>query len=108
MYQRLLFIVTVVLAGCHSEDVTTASSATTTALVATAVPASPHHLAYHQTSEIPPADQLARVKRASARYRVFENATHDGYVDIGVVLPHVGRHFMQQGLVAAPVDHGHP
>lgn len=108
MYQRLLFIITVVLAGCSSEDVTIASPATTAAPVATAVPAAPHHLAYRQTSAIPPADQLAQVKRATARYRTFENATHDGYVDIGVVLPNMGRHFMKQGLVDSTFEVEHP
>lgn len=39
-------------------------------------------------------DELQAVKAATARYHNIENALADGYVDINVVVPNMGHHFL--------------
>jgi hypothetical protein len=46
-----------------------------------------------------PVAQLARAKRATARYRDSRNALADGYEDINVVIPNMGRHFLKHSLL---------
>ena len=56
-------------------------------------------LAKHYT--LPPATmaelQLAKISTAS--YNNIENAITDGYVDINVVIPHMGHHYMNAGYL---------
>ena len=39
--------------------------------------------------------ELQQAKIATARYNNFDNATDDGYVDINVVVPEMGYHFLK-------------
>ena len=55
-----------------------------------------------------PGAELAKVRSASVRYHDIEAALADGYVDINVVVPQMGRHFMKPGLVDATFDPEHP
>jgi hypothetical protein len=66
---------------------------------AVAVPATPALSAARLRS-----DQLKRAKRATARYHDVRKAVADGYVDINVVRPHMGRHFLKEGLVDAKFE----
>lgn len=69
----------------------------------------PHHTAGSQRGNDPlPVEQLARAKRASARYRDVKNALADGYADINVVIPNMGRHFLKGSLLDATFDIEHP
>jgi hypothetical protein len=43
--------------------------------------------------------ELKRAKRATARYQDVRKAVADGYLDINVVRPNMGRHFLKQSLV---------
>lgn len=43
--------------------------------------------------------QLARVRLATARYHDVERAKADGYKDIHIVLPNMGRHFLRDSLL---------
>jgi len=52
--------------------------------------------------------QLAAAREGTARYRRLENALADGYVDIDVVVPGMGRHFLNPGLVDAKFDPARP
>jgi hypothetical protein len=56
-------------------------------------------LAKHYT--LPPATmaELQQAKIATARYNNIENAIADEYVDINVIVPHMGYHFMKSSYV---------
>ena len=58
-------------------------------------------LAKHYT--LPPATmaELQLAKMSTARYNNIENAIADGYVDINVVVPHMGHHYMNSGYLNA-------
>ena len=43
--------------------------------------------------------ELDRARTATVRYADVANAIADGYADINVVMPNMGRHFMKQTLV---------
>jgi len=77
------------------------------ALPATGAPASHDHTVVANSEPLPVAE-LALTRRATARYQVFENALTDGYVDINVVLPNMGRHLLKQALLDATFDAEHP
>jgi hypothetical protein len=86
--------IAITLAGCHSYDRTaTGPSATSGYAVA------PHHAAYVHTGATLPHAELQAAKAATARYRDFNNALKDGYQDINVVIPNMGRHFLNNGLL---------
>lgn len=55
-----------------------------------------------------PVEQLARLKQATARYRDVANAVADGYADINVVIPNMGRHYLKQALMDSTFDVEHP
>jgi hypothetical protein len=55
-----------------------------------------------------PLNELANARRATARYQDFQLALRDGYVDIGVVLPYVGRHLLKEALLDATFDAERP
>lgn len=44
--------------------------------------------------------ELQQARAATARYRHLSNAKKDGYVDINVVAPNMGYHYMNMSLVA--------
>ena len=43
--------------------------------------------------------ELQQAKIATARYNNLANAIADGYVDINVIVPHMGYHYMKSGYV---------
>ncbi|HSK14001.1 MAG TPA: hypothetical protein VK907_12360 [Phnomibacter sp.] len=43
--------------------------------------------------------ELQQARAASAKYQRLENALRDGYVDINVVIPGMGRHYLKESLV---------
>lgn len=52
--------------------------------------------------------ELQQARAATARYRNFDNAIKDGYVDIEVIVPGMGHHFMKPSLVNATFDIRNP
>ena len=48
--------------------------------------------------------ELQQARAASARYRKMENAIKDGYIDIDVILPNMGHHYMKPSLVDENFD----
>ena len=52
--------------------------------------------------------ELNQARAATAQYREIKNAFRDGYVDINVVVPNMGYHFMKSALVDAVFDYKHP
>lgn len=106
MQHRLLLAVAIAVAGCQSPDPVAIAS---TAPVASAdLSAGQHHSpAYHPSGTLPAAE-LARVRRATARYQDIQNAIDDQYVDIGVVIKNMGRHLLKDGLMDATFDAERP
>jgi len=105
MQHRLLLIGAIALAACHS------SNPAMTPLVSggfTNSTASPHHGSITPSVGPLPVEQLARVRSATARYQDVQTALKDGYVDIDVVLPNMGRHFMKESLVDATFEVDRP
>jgi hypothetical protein len=91
MPYRTLLTVALVLAGCNSAE----EPATTPTAAVAAGPALP-------------VAQLERARNATARYHDVQQAIADGYVDINVVRPHMGRHFLKESLLDGTFDPEHP
>ena len=58
----------------------------------------------HALDDSLPSAQLARAKQATERYRDVRNAVADGYMDINVVIPNMGRHFLKHALLDATFE----
>jgi len=89
--------------ACDGRDGSLATAPVTAAVAASA----------HQHTDLSgdlaiPGTELAQVRRASTRYHDFDAAIADGYVDINVVVPNMGRHFMKPSLVDGTFDPEHP
>ncbi len=93
MPRRVLLAGLLAGAGCATPEPST---------IASAYPVAPsdnsHHASGARTDAPLPLAQLAQVRRATARYLDVRNALNDGYVDINVVLPNMGRHFLRESL----------
>src|SRR5512139_2573145 len=85
--------------ACGGRDDGTATSGYPAAPVAPTA----HHHSFAAPSEGPlPVDELKDVRVATARYNDVNNATADGYIDINVVIPNMGRHFLRPEVQPAP------
>jgi hypothetical protein len=105
---RLLLIaaIALALAGCSAPgDAPTAPAASA---IPAALSAAPHHGTYRQPHGSLPDAELQRARRATARYHDIRNAVADGYVDINVVIPNMGRHFLKGSLVDAKFEADRP
>lgn len=51
---------------------------------------------------------LQDVKAATAKYHDIKKALADGYVDINVVVPHMGHHFLNPAYLDGTFDPTHP
>lgn len=106
-YRLLYAALTGVLLGCQTPRAPEASRAL-------AQPPGPLAGHRHQDGGVArhadslPGEQLDLAKRATARYRDVARAVADSYVDINVVIPNMGRHFLKQGLLDATFDIEHP
>jgi hypothetical protein len=95
-------LIPVALAGALLGLSTPATSQTTHAMGQSSTP----KVTAHRDSL--PVEQLALVKRATARYRDVANAVADGYSDINVVIPNMGHHYLKQALMDSTFDLEHP
>lgn len=106
MTRQLWYLAAVALSACGATDAPTAADAVDP------VAAGPMQHAHHGPAAIVkgplPLGELARARAATARYHRVEQALADGYVDLGVVLPNMGRHFMNPGLVDATFEADRP
>jgi len=101
-----LLIAALALAGCRgSGDAPTAPAALA---IPAALSAAPHHGAYRQPHGSPPVADLHGARRATARYHDIRNAVADGYVDINVVIPNMGRHFLKGSLLDSKFEVDRP
>jgi hypothetical protein len=85
----------VALAACRDSDTVAPDTA-----AAAAAQSNPHAGLPH--------GQLAQAKAAAGRYHDIRQAIADGYEDIGVVIPNMGRHFLNNGLLDGSFDADHP
>ena len=101
MHHRSLFVVAIALAACRGPSSVAGTSLTSTPS-ATAVSPNSHadHVVSPNSNPLP-HKELASARGATARYQDFQKAIRDGYVDIGVVLPNMGRHLLKDGLLDA-------
>lgn len=107
MKRRYLVPLAAALASCQSPD----AAITTPAMSAVhAVVADSQHdaSAARSAARQLPGRQLARVRRATTRYKDFRNAMADGYEDINVVIPNMGRHLLNDSLLDGHFDADHP
>lgn len=103
-YRYLLAVAALALAGCQDPSSSIAPSRNAPV---SANSSHQHGVLAHSGAQLPSAD-LARVRAATARYAVVDNAINDGYHDIGVIIPNMGRHFLRDSLVDARFDAEHP
>lgn len=52
--------------------------------------------------------ELARARRATARYHDISRAIADGYADINVFIPHMGFHYLKSTILDAQFDEERP
>jgi hypothetical protein len=107
MHYRLLLIAAVALSACRGPNVA-AVTQSAPATGSAAVSANPHDHAAPANNEPLPVTELARARSATARYQDVLTALKDGYVDIGVVLPNMGRHFLKESLLDATFEAERP
>ena len=103
MHHRLLLVVAMALTACRGSHAVSGMAAAS-ATKPTAVSSSMHDHVVTASGEPLPVTELASARRATARYQDFLNAIRDGYVDIGVVLPNMGRHLLKDSLVDATFE----
>ena len=105
MHHRTILIGVLALAACRAPSdvpgMPTASSTITTS-------GSAHDHTVPPSTAPLPLTELANARRATARYQDVQRALRDGYVDIGVVLPNMGRHLLNEALVDATFDAERP
>jgi hypothetical protein len=106
MHRRSLLVVAVALAACRGPSAVSGMPSGSAAVAASA-PAGHNHVLSPNTEPLP-LTELARARRAATRYHRVEEALKDGYVDINVVLPNMGRHFLKQSLLDATFNAEQP
>lgn len=108
MTYRVFLLAGVVLAGCQTAETVAPNPATRSPLAAPTATVGRQSGAHHgevRASRAPlPTDQLARVRAATARYHDLANALADGYADIDVVIPNMGRHYLKSSLLDATFE----
>jgi hypothetical protein len=104
MNSRLLLATAFAFAACSDTQTTTAPEVPLDA----ATSAGAHHAASEKSHGTLPQGELARLRRATARYHDIQNAFDDQYVDINVVIPNMGRHLLKTGLLDATFEDARP
>ena len=104
MHHRSVFVAMMALAACRGTGAVAGMSAAPVAVTVSAPKVPPAR----SISEPLPLTELAKARRATARYQNLREALRDGYVDIGVVLPNMGRHLLKEALLDATFDAERP
>ena len=107
MHNRLLLIAAVALAACRGPVVVSRTRVLPETQGAAPSSNTHDHVAPVTHDRIP-AKELEKAKRATARYQDVKNAIADGYKDIDVVLPNMGRHFLKEALLDGKFDAERP
>jgi hypothetical protein len=98
MQNRSLLIVAIALSACRGPSGVNGTPPARTAISATASVNAHEHVAPANDEPLP-VRELASARSATERYRDLQRALKDGYVDIGVVLPNMGRHYVKESLM---------
>jgi hypothetical protein len=106
MHHRSLFVAMITLTACRGAGAVAGMSPVPVAV--TVSTSNAHEHAALSNSEPLPVTELAKARRATARYQNLIDALKDGYVDIGVVLPNMGRHLLKEALLDATFDAERP
>jgi hypothetical protein len=69
-------------------------------------PAAPSQAGWR--GEVPLKEQLAAARRATAKYRDVDVAVRDGYEDINVNVPRMGKHYLKSDLMDDTFDPAKP
>jgi hypothetical protein len=88
--------------GCKKQD--TNVSENETQLITKATNTDKELLTYYETLAPQTLWELQQARSATARYLDIKNAFKDGYVDIGVVVEHMGSHYMKMSNVDSVFD----
>ena len=108
MQHRHLLVAAIALAVASCSGPEDASTAPAASAIPAELSAAQHHGAYRPPLGPLPVAELQRARRATARYHDIRNAVADGYVDIDVVIPNMGRHFLKVSLLDAKFDAERP
>lgn len=107
MHYRLLLIITVALSACRGPNVVEGNPSALDTRSAAVSPNAHDHVAPASNDPLP-GKELEQARKATARYQDVRTALADGYVDINVVLPNMGRHFLKEAHLDATFDAGRP
>lgn len=106
MQHRLFLTAFAALAACRGPYVAAGKQSPPT--TSTAAASMSHESMAPVTYDRLPTKELEKATRATARYRDVKNAIADGYKDIDVVLPNMGRHYLKEALLDGTFDAERP
>jgi hypothetical protein len=113
VFYSFCVLFTLVLSGCMKDDLKQTESDILSKAHSKASPEIESLYSKGKTSKSPDLSlttwlELQRVRSATAKYHNFFKAVDDGYVDINVVMPNMGYHFMKLNLVDANFEISKP
>lgn len=89
------------VAACRGYDAATAPNGS-------AGTGAPRYAAGQHAHASLPLEELAEAKAAAGRYHDIRQAIADGYHDTGIVLPNMGRHFINEDLLDTRFEANRP
>lgn len=104
----LSLISTTLLFSCTKDDLETSKDVNAQSLSNQAIIAETGVLAQYNGLSEQTAWELQQARAASARYLKLDNAKKDGYIDINVIKPNMGYHFLKPSLVDGNFDPRQP
>jgi hypothetical protein len=107
MQHRLLLATALAVVGCRGSTAVSGMSEPAATSASTLTPNAHKHVVPPNDEPLP-VKELADARSATARYQDVQRALRDGYVDIGVVLPNMGRHFLNDSLLDNKFEAGRP
>lgn len=107
MQHRLLLVAALAVVGCRGPSAVSGMPGPSATSASTLTPNAHNHVVPANGAPLP-VKELAEARSATARYQDVQRALRDGYVDIGVVLPNMGRHFLNESLLDTKFDAGRP
>jgi len=102
----LFFFSAILLASCSKETANQEENIPALATRASSSEANP----LNSYTALPNATmwELQQARASTAKYKNIENALNDGYVDINVVAPNMGYHFLKPAILDGQFDYKQP
>lgn len=107
MQYRSLLVAALAVVGCRGPSAVSGMPGPS-ATSASALSPNAHNHVVPANHDPLPVKELADARRATGRYQDVLRALKDGYVDIGVVLPNMGRHFLNEYYLDNKFDPARP